>query len=179
VKSGHEVVGKALVTADTGERIGEVEDVLFDEQHNRVRGLVISHGRFSGKRTFVGFDGVQTIGPDVIIARGRSDIVLLEEREAASERSASNNSIKGKRVVTRDGRVLGSIRDLYFDERTGGVVGYEISDDGGLLRRGRSILPVSDEGLTVGEDVVVVSARAADLMKDKSEVLEQHRPPAE
>jgi sporulation protein YlmC with PRC-barrel domain len=60
-------------------------------------------------------------------------------------------------VITDGGAELGTIADLYFDEATGRVVGYEVSD-GSLsgITNGSSYLP-SERIRTVGADVVVTT----------------------
>jgi hypothetical protein len=69
--------------------------------------------------------------------------------------------------MTTDGRDLGTMADLYFDETTGAIEGYEVS--GGLFAdayTGRSFVP-APQTLKIGEDVAFVPPETADLMAEQ------------
>jgi sporulation protein YlmC with PRC-barrel domain len=69
--------------------------------------------------------------------------------------------------MTTDGRDLGQIVDLYFDEQTGKVEGYEVS--GGIFAdaySGRSFVPAY-QTLTIGNDVAFVPPEVADMMEEQ------------
>ena len=72
-----------------------------------------------------------------------------------------NGKIIGKKVFTSSGDSQGSISDIYFDEPTGAVVGYEVS--GGLLgdvAKGTSYL-ATDEITSIGKEVIFVPPEVA------------------
>ncbi|MGH8000158.1 MAG: PRC-barrel domain-containing protein, partial [Brasilonema sp.] len=78
-----------------------------------------------------------------------------------------NNVLKGTRILTVNGRDLGTMVDLYFDEHTGSVEGYEVS--GGLFAdaySGRSFVP-APQTLKIGEDVAFVPMETAELMQEQ------------
>jgi uncharacterized protein YrrD len=67
-----------------------------------------------------------------------------------------NSVLKETRILTTDGRDLGTMVDLYFDSETGVVEGYEVS--GGLFAdaySGRSFVP-TPQTLKIGKDVALV-----------------------
>jgi uncharacterized protein YrrD len=77
----------------------------------------------------------------------------------------SNHKLLSKTVFTEDGQKVGSIGDLYFDEQTGRITGFEIT--GGLIgdiARGTSYLG-ADEVRLAGRDVVFVSRSGADAVE--------------
>ena len=63
--------------------------------------------------------------------------------------------------MTRDGRQIGTVHDVYIDPDTGHVEGYEVRERvfAGLVSRLR-VLPRSGD-VTIGPDVVIVSSEAA------------------
>jgi sporulation protein YlmC with PRC-barrel domain len=78
-----------------------------------------------------------------------------------------NNVLKGTKIMTTDGRDLGTMIDLYFDEQSGGVEGYEVS--GGVFAdaySGRSFVP-APHTIKIGEDVAFVPPETADLMEEQ------------
>ena len=65
------------------------------------------------------------------------------------------------------GRDLGTMTDLYFDDTTGAIEGYEVS--GGLFAdaySSRSFVPAPDT-LKIGEDIAFVPSETADLMQEQ------------
>ena len=76
-----------------------------------------------------------------------------------------HDKILGKTVFTTTGDKLGSISDVYFDEQTADVMGYEVS--GGLIgdaTKGTSYL-ATDEITNIGPDVVYVHPVTADALE--------------
>jgi uncharacterized protein YrrD len=149
-----ELVGKPIVSADTGKRIGKVSDVLVDPQAQHIVGLVVGTGVLSAEHVLPYAD-VQTLGTDAVVARSGSGVVGRKEWHQRAIATLRTSALQHKRVLTTNGRALGEIRDVLLDE-AGGVEGFEIAGSalGGLLRR-RSKLPQAP-GLTIGEDAVLV-----------------------
>ena len=81
-----ELVGKSIVSAESGERIGKVADMLLDQQSQRVLAIVIEGGLFSSEHVLPLSD-VQTL-ERTQSSRGR-ERVSSERRIGISERSKS------------------------------------------------------------------------------------------
>jgi len=82
-----DVIGKAVVSASTGRKLGTVGDLLLDEQSHVLTGLVISHGRFHSEDVLPA-DAVQSFGRDAVVSRS-DELVGADEwrnREATTGR---------------------------------------------------------------------------------------------
>lgn len=93
------------------------------------------------------------------------EVSLIPEIAQVIERA---NVLTGTQLMTTDGRDLGVIADLYFDERTGAVEGYEVS--GGLFAdaySGRSFVPLPPS-LKVGKRIAFVPPEMAALVEGRS-----------
>jgi uncharacterized protein YrrD len=117
MKAGLEVVGLPLVTGD-GHQVGTVRDLVLDDGGRQVLGVMLERGWLRRRRQFVALHQVQAIRRDRVVAQG-------DEAEGAPPPRA-NGSLTGKLAVSRTGRYLGVVGDVYFDERTGEVGAYEI-----------------------------------------------------
>lgn len=161
-----DIVGKTIVSAATGEKVGQVADVLVNEAGTRLVGLVIGGGLL-GSEHVLPYEDVQTLGKDAVVARSADR--LMEPREWHNQHSSGSRSsaIRNRRVITSTGRQLGSVKDLRVNEHTGTVEGYEIGTGG--LRSKRRIVPQSG-GLTIGPDAVIVSESHADAASETDEV---------
>jgi uncharacterized protein YrrD len=110
---------------------------------------------------------VQAIGADAVITSSQGAIANAHRLPTVGPILHHNTVLKGTRILTVDGRDLGVIVDLYFDETTGRVEGYEVS--GGLFAdaySGRSFVPAIDT-LKIGRDVAFVPAQTAQLMEEQ------------
>jgi uncharacterized protein YrrD/pyrimidine deaminase RibD-like protein len=164
---GRDVIGKPVVSYDMGEKFDIVEDLIFDQDSNQLLGFLVNEsGWFSSAQVLLLKD-VQAIGLDAVITTSKNAITKASEIPAISHILEHNNILKGTRILTMDGRDLGIMIDLYFDERTGVVEGYEVS--GGLFAdaySGRSFVP-APQTLKIGRDVAFVPTQTAQLMEEQ------------
>jgi uncharacterized protein YrrD len=155
-----EVLGKPIVSTDTGAKGGRVEDLLLDDTRHQIVGVLISDGMLSKQRVLP-FDEVQTAGVDALVVKTLTTIRDASEWLAEGRPAHRSRAVSGKDVVTGDGAKIGTLRDLLADERTGALVALEVDT-------GRHAALVRDiGGIALGNDVVVVpGAVAATLAKD-------------
>lgn len=165
---GSDTIGLPVVTFDTGEEIEKITDVVFNHESCQVVGFLTDEGGwFSGARV-IPFDSVQTIGPDAVVVPSKRAVSDSSEIPEIDRILKGENVLKGTRIMTTDGRDLGSMKELYFDEATGRVEGFGVS--GGIFAdayQGRSFVP-APETISIGEDVAFVPPETADLMKEQA-----------
>lgn len=164
---GGDQVGKRLVTFKTGEELDKVKDIVFDHRQNRVLGFLVDEGGWFSAARVLPFDKAQAIGPDAIVVGERDAISAADSQPALRDLPSGQTVLKGTKMMTSDGRDLGTMSDLYFDEETGRIEGYEVS--GGIFAdaySGRSFVP-AEHTLTLGEDVAFVPPETADLMEEQ------------
>lgn len=162
-----ELIGKPIVSAENGERLGKVSDVLVDAHSQHVVGLVVATGLLSSEHVLPYAD-VQTLGTDAVVARSGSGVVGPKEWHQQAVETVRTSTLKHKRVLTTTGRALGDVRDVLLDE-AGEVEGFEVGGSrfGGLLRR-RSRVPQA-RSVTIGADAVLVPDESAtDLESEDS-----------
>jgi uncharacterized protein YrrD len=146
-----ELIGKSIVSANNGERIGRVADVLLDADSHRVVGLVIAGGVLTSEQVLP-YAEVQTLGTDAVIARSATGLITAKEWHAQPLVATRTSTLKKMRVLTASGRAVGDVRDILLDEN-GMVDALEVSG-AGLLRR-RSTVSTSP-GMTIGSDAVLI-----------------------
>jgi uncharacterized protein YrrD len=164
---GRDILDKPVVSYDTGERFDRVRDLIFDQNSNQLLGLLLDEaGWFSSARVILLKD-IQAIGADAVIVPSKDSVFKASEIPVIEKILKHNNILKGTRIMTTDGRDLGTMADMYFDERTGSVEGYEAS--GGLFAdaySGRSFVPAI-QTLKIGEDVAFVPFQTAEYMEEQ------------
>jgi uncharacterized protein YrrD len=157
VQQSRELIGKPIVSAESGHKLGKVADLLLDDVQGRMVGIVIGGGWFGSERVLPYVD-VQTVGPDAIVARSESGVLDAKQWHKRGAHAARTSTLRNKRVVTKDGREIGAVKDVYVDEKTGTLTGCEITERGLIARH--AVLPQSGD-ITIGRDVVVIPDQAA------------------
>lgn len=164
---GRDILDKPVVSYDTGERFDKVKDLVFDQNSNQLVGLLLEEPSWFSSAKVILLKDVKAIGPDAVIVPSKDCVISANEITVIEQILKHNNILKGTRIMTTDGRDLGTMVDLYFDERTGSVEGYEVS--GGLFAdaySGRSFVPAI-QTLKIGEDVAFVPSQTADYMEEQ------------
>jgi uncharacterized protein YrrD len=72
-----QLIGKAVVSADNGEKLGTVSDLLLDQQGQLV-GLVVRQGLLKTEQVLPS-DAVQTLGRDAVVSRSGADLISARE----------------------------------------------------------------------------------------------------
>lgn len=167
MRKGSDLIGKPIIAFDSGERLDNIQDLLFDQNSNQLLGFLVDEGGWFSTARVLPLENVQSIGQDAIIVPSKNTIVNATQVPAINRILERNNVLKGTRIMTTDGRDLGTMADLYFNERTGQVEGYEAS--GGVFAdayTGRSFVPAPDT-IKIGEDVAFVPPETATSMEEQ------------
>jgi uncharacterized protein YrrD len=167
MRKGKDIVGKPVVAYDSGEKVETIVDLIFDQYDNRLLGFLIDEGGWFSNAKILPLNLVKAIGVDAVIIQSKEAIALASDYAEINKILENNNILNGTRIMTTDGRDLGTLIDFYFDEQTGAVEGYEAS--GGLFAdaySGRSFVP-APQTLKIGEDVAFVPAETAALMEEQ------------
>lgn len=167
MRKGQDLIGKPIVTLTTGERVGSVQDLVFDPDTHRIRALLVDEGGLFRAARVVPFLAVSSFGEDAVIVEDPASVVSAGDVERVGDILNDKKAVIGTTLMTTDGKNLGRLADLYFNEQTGDVVGYDVT--GGLfadLSSGRSFVP-APTSLTLGHDVALVPPETAFAMEEQ------------
>ncbi len=145
--SGNALLKRPIITHDTNTVAGMIDNVLIDPFSNRL--VAFATGQSSqnprSDTIVVPWTGIKAVKPDRVIVWATSMLVRAREMFEIRQLFRRGMVERGTRFVRRDGETLGEMSDVYFDERTGELLGYELV--GGTARAGRSdrgFLPAPD-----------------------------------
>jgi uncharacterized protein YrrD len=155
MQKASEVMGRTVVVREGGQEVGKVKDLVVDPSGRQVLGFVVAEGLFKGTKV-APWMGVQAIGPDSVVLATAASVVKAEEAPDIQAVLEKELSIRGLRLQTTAGKDLGKIEDFQFDERTGAVLNYELSDG---VFGGHSLLP-TPMTLELGKDLAFVGPEA-------------------
>lgn len=155
-----DVLGKPIVSADTAEKVGRVEDVLLDSSARQIVALLVGDAVMS-RQHVLPFSEVRTIGRHAVIVRTAAAIDVQQWLHDG-HRTQGSRAITGKAVQSADGARLGVVNDLFADEDSGRVYALEVAiAPPGALRVRHALLHAGQEMELHGEVVLVPAAVAA------------------
>jgi len=155
IKTGKELSGLAVVSLTGGEKLGRIDDVVFDPSSGRVTGFFVDRGGMFSKQKFLPAGDVHGLGDDALTVA--SEKALLDGPSALTGELAAKTA-ENLPVLNPAGTVLGKVSDIGVDTQAM-TVPYLILATGiiGDTLHGKPHLPVSAIQ-TVGADSVIVSA---------------------
>ncbi|MBA2243138.1 MAG: PRC-barrel domain-containing protein, partial [Chthoniobacterales bacterium] len=122
-----ELIGRAVVDMDAAEKLGNVKEIIVSQSGERVAGFVVARGESifgGGVHRNVPASAVHVIGPDAIT------VSTTGETEAAAELASLPrvSDVMGRKMVSRSGRLLGSITDVLIEPRDGTIIGFSVGE---------------------------------------------------
>jgi uncharacterized protein YrrD len=164
MRKGKSVIGKPILSLADGSRLQEVKDVILGAGNDTVVGLLADEGGFLASSLVVPIDEVSAFGRDAVVVARRESVIAANQAPEIGSIVARHQSLLGTRVFTETGDDQGKLNDVYFDESTGRILGFELS--GGAVSdatKGTRYIPV-DELVRVGSDVAYVHPETVDLL---------------
>lgn len=176
---GSELIGRPIVAFDTGEQIDTIRDLVFDQSMGLLLGFIVDDGGLIRNPRVLPLNSIQSVGPDAVIVPSKGAVIPINKVPDIQRVLKSNHVLRGTKIVTVDGRDFGTLTDLYFDEQSGAIEGYEIR--GGAFAgtvAGASFLS-ADQVIRFGEHVAFVRPGDAAQIEVSAVESEQATPAGE
>lgn len=152
----HDVVSKPVITLQ-GDEVGTVARVVVDPGQGKVVGLTFNtKGLFKGEKG-VDIEAVKAFGDYAITIEDANLVVPLNNLPAIEKLSKECN-MYNMRILTPEGKLVGTVDDFSFNVSTGQIEKYFLS--GGLIKnlyKGRASISAGSIQ-TVGKDVIIAAA---------------------
>jgi uncharacterized protein YrrD len=157
-----------VVDLESAVKIGRIHELILDPGRRRVAAVVGRRGRAlfgAGADWTVPASAVISVGADALTIRTCHSY----ERGMEMSNYPTLASLMGRKVLSRRGKLLGSVADVLVDERTGAIAGYglDVRTGGrglfGLARRGGDRWPdyvKAETDLRVGRHIIVAPDHA-------------------
>jgi uncharacterized protein YrrD len=143
--------GQPVFETKSGRKIGEVTD-LYMSTDGIVKGLLVKKGVFIKQSCFLDIKKVASFGWYGVMIEDEN--ILVKQKESSEYTTA--HSLEGMMMLTESGNTLGLLKDVYFQEELGTIVGYEITD--GFFSdiiEGKRLIQTR-KPLTIGKDAIIV-----------------------
>lgn len=167
MRKGRELIGKIVVSYETGETLARVWDLIFDQEDHAFTGVLVGEGSWLQGAWVIPTSEMMALGIDALIVASDKSIIRSRKHKGIQSILNRNLGLRGTRIMTTSGIDLGTLLDLYFDDLTKSIVGYEVS--GGVfadIYSGRSFVP-APQTLKIGRNFAFVPPEVADLMAEQ------------
>lgn len=152
LKTGRELMGLAVVTLTGGERLGRIDDVVFQADSGKIAGFLVDRGGMFSKSKFLAAAQVRGLGTDALTITGEE---ALTEAAPMGAGETAAKSLEGRPVLNQSGTILGKVAGIAVDTESLSVPHLLLAT--GLLDNalhGKPQLPLS-EVQTIGADSVI------------------------
>jgi len=160
MKTTQQIVGLPVISISDGNEIGMVKNVIINAAKGTVDFFVIDSGVRSLAGGVIPAGRVLGIGEYALTIQDPDDISDIVKIPAAIELLQKNITVKGTRVVTKKGSLLGEAGDIYIneDDESYSIMGVEFIPGkpnlkGGIIPRS-SIITFGKNILVVNDDVI-------------------------
>lgn len=164
MRKGSSVLGKDVLSLATGQKLHTVKDVVINEANDDIVALVLQEGGLLSSSLVVPVDRISSFGKDAVVVPDADAVGSVSDFPEIQPLIDKRGRITGRKVYTEAGEDHGTIKDMYFDEASGRVVGFEVS--GGVksdLASGTSFVSV-DQIVRTGPDIVYIAPEAVDAI---------------
>lgn len=129
MRKGKSIIGLNVLTQADGQNLGAVKDLVFDHETNALLALLLSGKDLFGliDAKIIPFNQVLTIGPNAVMVPSSESVINAHDDARVANIMDRDTKLSGTRITTTDGQDLGTFADLYVDEETGHILGYEVS----------------------------------------------------
>lgn len=143
------VVGRAVVSLESANKLGSIADLLIDPLSGQLAGLAVQMPDES--LTLVSILDVHSFGPDAVMLEHDSSLVLADASPLATVPKAKA-SLKGVKVLTEHGQLLGNISNLYLCIDTRPSFIYEVRSSLFDTLLGRAFYLAASLGCALSDD---------------------------
>jgi uncharacterized protein YrrD len=168
---GTNIIGHKIITIDNGQEIGKVNDIIYDPTVNKITAFLVDKGGIFSDAKIILMDSIQSIGEDAVLVPSSDVIKKVSDinQEKISNIANGDNYLTKTKVVTENGKEIGSINDLYFNSDNGNVEEFQVSD--GLIQNiksGTRRVKVTDI-VTIGKDATIVKGYTEEKIEQQGQ----------
>ena len=160
---GKDLIGISVLARDPGEEVGRVKEVLVHRTLKSVVGFLVKHSRWLQQARGVPFSKAISVSRvELIVASTKSMVPFDGLRHEC--RSISRYGLDSTKLVASNGHNIGRICDVYFDDKTGVIDGFEIQTGISENQLSSRVFMPLDEDVVCGEGYVLVGRNSADRL---------------
>lgn len=154
MKKSKEIIGLPIISISDGTEVGKVKTVIINAEKGAIDYVVVDSGIQILSAKVIPTEYVLGIGEYALTIENEDAINDISKIPAAIDLLQKNIQVKGTKVLTKKGRLIGEIGDIYVNEDDNcSIIGLEFIAD--ITQKNVRIIP-RDSIVTFGKNLVVV-----------------------
>jgi|LSQX01.1.fsa_nt_gb uncharacterized protein YrrD len=173
MKKTQEILGLPIISISDGLEVGRVKNIIINADKGTVDYIVVDSGIQILSAKIIPTDKVLGIGEYALTIENEEAINELSKIPAAIDLLQKNILVKGTKVLTKKGRLIGEIGDIFVSEDENcKIVGLEYIAD--ITQKKIRIIP-RDSVITFGKNLVVVKEDVEETLLEKASDLNEYK----
>jgi uncharacterized protein YrrD len=155
-----ELKNRPVVSLADAARLGFIDTALVDLHNQQVTGFRVRTGGIFTHHSAILREDVKSLGEDAVTVED-SRRLADEGKMPQLKTSVALGNLLGSRVISEDGKEIGTVADVEMTVETGQIESYVLA--GGLLdrlRHDKHLLP-SSSVKSIGDKLIVVTGQTA------------------
>src|SRR5687768_12317864 len=137
-----DLLGLPVVDLVLAEKLGKVDEIVIDPDARMLCAFIVKDGNFRRRQRAIPAQRVYAIGPEALTL----EVVAGAPDDADVSGLPTLGELAGRKVLSRHGKLLGSVADVLVDEDSGQIIGYALdvphAQSGlGLFQKGKHLWP--------------------------------------
>lgn len=158
-----DVIGKPVLRKEIDKEVETIHDIIFDPESKRILGFVVDEGGWFKDARIVLWEGIEQIDDMGVTLVSEKYLIPAGYAPPIQEMMEQDNTLHQTKVITTDDDEVGQLADVYFNETTGEVEGFDVT--GSETQRDNELIfvPMSII-MEVDRNVVVINGAVADAL---------------
>lgn len=157
MKKSQEIIGLPVFSILDGKKIGQVKDLVINPEEGKVDFILVSNRNWYVGARVLAYKFVMGIGEHAVTTESENLLTTINETANANNLLERNIELKGNRVLTNKGNLIGVISEYAVDEENGKISCLEYRS---ALDESKIENIEAQQVITYGVDVVVIKEHA-------------------
>jgi uncharacterized protein YrrD len=154
MKKTQKILGLPIISISDGTEVGKVKSIIINAEKGAIDYIVVDSGIQIFSARVIPNEDVLGIGEYALTIENEGVITDISRIPAAIQLLQKDIQVKGTKVLTKKGRLIGEIGDIYIDENDNcRITGLEFIAD--ITQKKIRLIP-SDSVITFGKNLTVV-----------------------
>jgi uncharacterized protein YrrD len=158
-----DVIDKPLLRKEIDKPVEVIHDIIFDPKANRILGFVVDEGGWFKDARIVLWEGIEHIDHLGMTLLSEKYLIPAGYAPPIQEVMAQDNILHQAKVITTAGDEVGQLADVYFNETTGEVEGFDVTAPESQATDELIFVPMSIIA-QVNQNKVVINGTVADIL---------------
>jgi uncharacterized protein YrrD len=174
MKKTQRILGLPIISISDGMEAGRVKSIIINADRGAIDYIVVDSGIQIFSARVIPTDDVAGIGEYALTIENEGVITDISRIPEAIQLLQNDIRVKGTKVLTKKGSLIGEIGDIYVDENDGcKITGLEFIAD--ITQKKVRLIP-RESVITFGKNLTVVKEDIADSLLDTPDQLDSEAP---